>query len=572
MQKQYRLRKRSHEDLIADLLNARGVEEEAQERFLKPDFERDSHDPFLLPDMEKAVERVLRAREQKEIVVVWSDYDADGLPAGVMLTQFLRDIGLHIIHHIPHRNNDGFGLNKKGIEDLSKQGVTLMITADCGTTDAEQIAFANEKGIDTIVTDHHVVPASAEKTLSSAAGQQGDASESVFSAPFALINPKRSDSSYPFDGLCGAGVAWKLVQGILKKNRPEGYADGREKWFLDLVGIATLSDMVPLVDENRMLAHFGLTVMRRARRPGLSALLKLLKIKPATLTEDDVGFMISPRINAASRMGNPLTAARLLAAEGEEAVELARELQALNDERKGVVAATVKEANKRLAEQAVPSSVIVMGSPKWRPGILGLVASSLVETHQKPVFLWGREGGEELKGSCRSDGVANVVDCMRLAHAEDLFVDFGGHHGSGGFSLTQERVHELHTRLEQAYESLRSEISAAVEVQIDRELELAELPHALKGIQQLAPFGVGHTKPLFILPGVTISNIKLFGKTQNHLGLSLTKDTARTEGIAFFSTPESFGKPIVKDMKADIVGHVELDWRGQPRIRIVDIL
>ncbi|MBY0473254.1 DHH family phosphoesterase [Patescibacteria group bacterium] len=577
MQKQYRLRKRSHEDLILDLLNARGVEQEAQERFLQPDFERDSHDPFLLPDMEKAVERILRAKKDGETVVVWSDYDADGLPAGVMLTQFLRDIGLNVIHHIPHRNNEGFGLNKKGIEELSKQGVKVMITADCGTTDAEQIAFANELGIDTIVTDHHMVPASAEKTLSSAAGQQGDASESVFSAPLALINPKRLDSAYPFDGLCGAGVAWKLVQGILKKNRPEGYADGREKWFLDLVGIATLSDMVPLVDENRMLAHFGLTVMRRARRPGLSALLKLLKIKPQTLTEDDVGFMISPRINAASRMGNPLTAARLLAAEGEEAASLARELQALNDERKTVVATTVKEANKRLAE-ATPSSVIVMGSPNWRPGILGLVASSLVETHQKPVFLWGREEGLPresegfLRGSCRSDGVANVVDCMRLAHEEDLFVDFGGHHGAGGFSLTQERVHELHTRLEQAYESLRSEISAAVEVQIDRELDLAELPHALKGVQKLAPFGVGNTKPLFILPNVTISNIKLFGKTQNHLGLTLVKNTARTEAIAFFSTPESFKKPIAKDMKADIVGHVELDWRGQPRVRIVDIL
>jgi single-stranded-DNA-specific exonuclease len=553
MQKQYRLRKRSHEELKTDLLHARGIEkEEAQERFLTPDFERDSHDPFLLPDMEKAVERILRARQQGEMVAVWSDYDADGLPAGVMLTQFLRDIGLSVIHHIPHRNNDGFGLNKKGIEDLSKQGVKVMITADCGTTDAEQIAFANELGIDTIVTDHHVAPPELPPA-------------------FAVINPKRLDSAYPFDGLCGAGVAWKLVQGILKKNRPEGYTDGREKWFLDLVGIATLSDMVPLVDENRMLAHFGLTVMRRARRPGLSALLKLLKIKPATLTEDDVGFMISPRINAASRMGNPLTAARLLAAGGEEADVLARELQALNDERKGVVAATVKEANKRLSEMT-PSTVIVLGNPNWRPGILGLVASSLVETHQKPVFLWGREGGEELKGSCRSDGVANVVDCMRLAHAEDLFVDFGGHHGAGGFSLTQERVHELHSRLEQAYESLRSEISAAVEVQIDRELELAELPHALKAIQKLAPFGVGNTKPLFIIPNVTVANVKLFGKTQNHLGLTLVKNTARAEGIAFFSTPESFQKPINKDMKADIVGHVELDWRGQPRLRIVDIL
>ncbi len=554
MQKQYRVRERAHEDLIPDLLHARGVTEEGfKDRFLAPDFERDSHDPFLLSDMDKAVERILLARERGEIVVVWSDYDADGLPAGVMLTQFLRDIGLNVIHHIPHRNNDGFGLNKKGIENLSNQGAKVMITADCGTTDLEQIAFANEKGIDTIVTDHHVAPPQLPAAL-------------------AVINPKRLDSKYPFDGLCGAGVAWKLVQAILVKNRPESYAEGREKWFLDLVGIATLSDMVPLVGENRMLAYFGLTVMRRARRPGLRALLQLLKIKPATITEDDVGFMISPRINAASRMGNPLTAARLLAAEGEEAMGLARELQALNDERKGVVAATVKEANKRLAEQSTPSPIIVLGSPNWRPGILGLVASSLVETHQKPVFLWGREGGEELKGSCRSDGVANVVDCMRLAHAEDLFVDFGGHHGAGGFSLLQEHAHELHTRLERAYESLRSEVSSAVEIVIDRTLELAELPHALKQIQKLAPFGVGNTKPLFLLPNVTVSNIKLFGKTQNHLGLTLVKDMARTEAIAFFSTPDSFQKPIVKDMKADIVGHVELDWRGQPRLRIVDVL
>lgn len=164
---------------------------------------------------------------------------------------------------------------------------------------------------------------------------------------------------------------------------------------------------------------------------------------------------------------------------------------------------------------------------------------------------------------------------MRLAHgaeSEDLFVDFGGHHGAGGFSLTQERVHELHARLEQAYESLRSEASATLEVQIDRELGLAELPHALRQLQRLAPFGVGNTKPLFVIPSVQIANVRTFGKTQNHLGLTLTKDAVRAEAIAFFSTPESFKKPITKGMRADVVGHVELDWRGAPRLRIVDIL
>ena len=553
--KSYRVREKAHEDVLDDLLAARGVLPEDKELFLSPDFGRDSHDPFLLPDMKKAVERLWLAKEKGEKVVVWSDYDADGLPAGVMLTQFLRDVGFNVVHHIPHRNNDGFGLNEAGIDMLAQQGVTVMITADCGTTDVEQMAFAKTKGIDTIVTDHHIV-----STLETPA--------------FALINPHRPDNTYPFDGLCGAGVAWKLVQGMLKQKRASGqpfdYAQGKEKWLLDLVGIGTLSDMVPLVDENRMLALFGLTVMRRARRPGLKALLQLLKIKPITLTEDDGGFMISPRINAASRMGTPQTAARLLAAEeGEEANMLARELQALNDERKTLVATTTKEANKKLAEQN-PSPIIVLGNPNWRPGILGLVASALVETHQKPVFLWGREGGETLKGSCRSDGEVNIVACMQ--GASDVFADYGGHHGAGGFSLTQEHAHELHSKLETAYEALRSETAGHVEVVVDRELDLAELPHALKQVQKLAPFGVGNTKPLFILPNVQVASIKTFGKTQNHLGLTLVKDTARAEAVAFFSGTESFQKPIVSGMRADIIGHVELDWRGGPRVRIVDIL
>lgn len=556
MAKKYRVRERAHEDLVDDLLFARGVGPDEREAFLMPDFERDSHDPFLLPDMEKAAERIILALKNNEKIAVWSDYDADGLPAGVMLTQFLRDIGLAVTHYIPHRHKEGYGLNKGGIDELVGKGVTLMITADCGTTDHDAILFAKQKGIDTIVTDHHIVQVLETPAL-------------------ALINPHRPDNTYPFDGLCGAGVAWKLIQGVLKKNeqlgKPFDYAQGREKWFLDLVGIGTLSDMVPLRGENRMLAHFGLKVMRRGRRPGLAALLQLLKIKPATLTEDDVGFMISPRINAASRMGTPETAARLLAAnEGPEAVLLARELQALNDERKALVANTVKEANKRLKEIGTESPMIVLGSPLWRPGILGLVASSLVESHHKPVFLWGREGGEELKGSCRSDGVTNVVEVMQ--RASDALEHFGGHFGAGGFSITQDKAHELHAKLENAYKTLSFGAGGEVEVLVDRHLELSEITHALKAVQQLAPFGIEHTKPLFMLQGLTMAAVRTFGKTKNHLGVTFSKNDTRVEGMAFFSTPESFQKSVVAGKKADIVGHVELDWRGSPRIRIVDIL
>lgn len=551
----YRLREKLHDDLIEDMLLVWGIGIENAGLFLEPDYAVQSHDPFLLPDMQKAVDRILVALKNNEKVSVWSDYDCDGIPGGVMLSDFLRTVGLEVRHYIPHRHKEGYGLNVEGIDELAAEGVTLVVTIDLGTTEGENVAYAKTKGIDIIITDHHIV----QKGM-----QLPDC--------VAIINPKRPDSAYPFDGLCGAGVAWKLVQAILVKNRPADFSEGQEKWYLDLVGIATLSDMVPLVGENRMLAHFGLKVLRRARRPGLAALLSLLRIKPATLTEDDIGFMIAPRINAASRMDNPAIAARMLAAtEKEEGAELARQLNRINDERKVVVATIVKEANKKLkASELLESPLIVMGNPSWRPGVLGLVASKLVETHGKTVFLWGREGGEVLRGSCRSDGNVNVVELMQ--GAGDVFDHFGGHHASGGFAVNEEKVHELVVRLREAYESAGNKEVAEAEIIVERSLDLAEVPFALKQLDKLAPFGVGNTKPLFMFPGVTIASGKVFGKTATHLELSFEKSGARVVGIAFFTTGENFTKKVEMGNKADIVGHIERDWRGGPRIRIVDVI
>ncbi len=556
----YKVRERLHENLLDHLLLSRGIATEDQANFLSPDFERDSHDPYLLPDMGVAVERIFAAQKNNEHVAVWSDYDADGVPGGVMLAEFLRVMGLRVTHYIPHRHAEGYGLNNEGLDELAQAGVSLVITVDLGTTEIAGVAHAQTKGIDVIVTDHHLEP-------------------DILPDAFALINPKLKTSKYPFDGLCGAGVAWKLVQAILVRlrarkniNDVEIMKEGQEKWLLDLVGIATLSDMVPLRGENRMLARNGLTVMRRGRRPGLAALLKLLRIAPAGLTEDDITFMISPRINAASRMDSPQVAASLLGATGaEEAADFAAKLNHINDERKGLVASTVKEVNKRIAEMQLDASpLIVMGNPKWRPGILGLVASKLVEAHGKTVFLWGREGGEVIRGSCRAAPGVNIVEVMGAAG--DALEHFGGHAASGGFELALERAHELPARLEAAYLAVSATKSPVVETLLDRELDLAELAHAQKDLQKLAPFGVGNTKPLFIFPGVSVGQVRSFGKTQNHLGLSLSRGTARTEGIAFFSTPDSFNKKITQGDRADIVGHVEADWRGAPRIRVVDVL
>jgi single-stranded-DNA-specific exonuclease len=566
--KTYRLREQQHEDLLEDMLLARGVEGgEAAAQFLEPNFERDSHDPFLLPDMEVAVDRILAAVKRNESVAVWSDYDCDGIPGGVLLSEFLRGIGLAVHHYIPHRHAEGYGMNEKGIEELAEAGIKLIITVDLGTTEHEPIAFANKKAIDVIVTDHHLVSKAEE-----------------LPPALAVINPKRPDSRYPFDGLCGAGVAWKLVQAMLVRNR-FGIGEGQEKWLLDLAGLGTLSDMVPLVGENRMIASCGLIVMRRARRPGLAALLAALKIAPATLSEDDVGFMVAPRINAASRMDSPDIAARLLTTNSMvEARELAARLNTINDARKGLVAGISREVNKRLESLGVESPLIVMGNPSWRPGVLGLVANTLMQAHGGPVFLWGRDGSEPsteenglLRGSCRSNGSVSVVDLMAAAGKGNFFDHFGGHRASGGFSLTQEKAHELPARLARAYEALYAGNSLVEEVMLDRQLDVAEVPHAHRALQKLAPFGIGNTKPLFIFPNTSIASVRTFGKNKDHLELQFATsvqdpNSQRIPGVAFFSNPNSFQKKVGHGVRADIIGHVETDWRGGPRIRIVDVL
>ncbi|MDE2071207.1 MAG: single-stranded-DNA-specific exonuclease RecJ [Patescibacteria group bacterium] len=549
--KSYTLRAREHENLLDDLLAARGVDFVERDAFLNPDFVQGSADPYLLPDMERAVERILAAKKNNEKVAVWSDYDVDGTSGGVMLVQFLRALPLDVAHYIPHRHEEGYGLNAEGLSELARAGVTLVVTVDLGSSDVGPVAHAKSLGTEVIVTDHHEVPVPGP-------------------VAYALVNPKHAGSQYPFMGLCGAGVAWKLVQAILQKERPASWGQEEEKWLLDLVGLATLSDRVPLRGENRMLAHFGLRVLRRARRPGLAALLDLLRIRPHTLTEDDVGFMLAPRINAASRMDSPHSAAKLLmSADPLEAKQLAQELDTLNHARKGIVAATVKEAKRRLA-QSVESPVIVLGNPAWRPGVLGLVAGALCEAERKPVFVWGREGGSVIRGSCRSDGSVSVVELMQGAHA--LFGEYGGHHASGGFSLPEENIHTLGDALRGAYERTRAQAHEPQPTVIDRELPLGELGAALPVLAQLAPFGEGHQKPLFVLPNISLGRVRTFGKQQNHLDVELIHGTTRAAGVAFFSTPESFTKKADVGGRADIVGHVERDWRGQPRVRIVDIL
>lgn len=539
-------------ELFETLLKQREITPEEKEDFLNPDYEK-LCDPLELPDMERARDRLIEAIKNNEHIVVFSDYDCDGLPGAVVLSDFFARTGYdNISFYIPHRHDEGFGLNRAAIEEIAARGAKLMITIDCGIADTEEVALANENGIDVIITDHHKP-------------------NPVLPAAYAIVNQNRVDSKYPFKGLCGAAVAFKLVQAVVLRET-FGVKPGMEKWSLDMVAVATLSDMVPLVGENRILARFGLDVLRKSPRPGLAALFKKMNLDQRTVSEDDVTFMITPRINAASRMGMPEDAFKLLKTKDhEEAERLALHLEKINNERKGVVASIVKEAKSKIASRQEISGVIVVGNPEWRPALLGLVANSLVEEYERPAFVWGRSGDGTLKGSCRS---YNDYDLFALMSAtRDAFIEFGGHTGAGGFSVTLENLTTLEEKLSQALSHLEvglpSKEFSALHVNLN---DIGENLWNL--VSQFAPFGMGNEKPVFKIPKAEIKSVKKFGKEGNHLEVTFNGGDKEVRAISFFSSPVSYSILLTPGARISLLANLEKSFfRSRPelRLRIVNI-
>ena len=549
-------------ELQALLLKNRGISEVDFDIFLNPSYETGIHDPYLMKDMEKSVERILQAIENKEKIGIFSDYDADGVPGAVMMKDFFDRIGYtNVFYYIPDRHLEGFGLKDDSVSKCAEEGVKLLITLDCGITDVEEVELAKTLGMEVIITDHHL----PGERLPDA---------------FAILDPKQDGDIYPEKMLCGTGVAFKLIQAILAKDR-FGLPEGQEKWFLDMVGIATLSDMVPLLGENRVLGAYGLMVLRKSKRPGLRALLKKAGVEQKTISEEDVGFMISPRINAASRMGHALDAFYMLSSTDEkEAETYAEKIHDLNNERKSIVARMVKEMKATLVnriEREKEKGVIVLGHPDWRPSLLGLAANSLVEEHGLPVFLWGREDGEVIKGSCRSNGVVNIVEVMR-AVKDNVFIDFGGHSMSGGFSVSQEKIHLLEDALAGAHKEVvvTSTGEAKKLYTIDTTLSLREVNEkTFKLLEALSPFGEANPKPVFLFKDVTVRSAMQFGKEKNHLKIVVAQDGKFVEAISFFADANSFKKEVVEGEQINLVASIDKSYfRGRPelRLRIVDVI
>jgi len=562
-------------ELLRELLLKRGIKTEAEaDIFLNPSYERDLHDPFLMRDMEKACVRIKKAIDENEKIIVYADYDADGIPGAVILHDFFEKLGFKNYEvYIPGRNSEGYGLNIEAIEGFREQSVNLIITIDLGITAVEEVALANSYGIDVIVTDHHIPHAELPQA-------------------FAILNPKVDE--YPEKMLCGAGVAFKLVQGFVSGRWTSGEdlaprgrtsrepevrplpATGWEKWLLDMAGLATLSDMVPLLGENRAIAYFGLTVLRKSPRPGLQKLLMKMNIDQRYLTEDDIGFMVTPRLNAASRMDNPMRAYELLSTtDTKEAGVLADHLTKINDERKHIVLSIMKEV-KHSFEKREMRDVVVVGNPKWKVGVLGLVAGKIMDEYERPVFVWGKDENDVIKGSCRSPGSVSVVELM--TETSEYFLDFGGHEMAGGFTVHSEKIHFLEEALADNFHKVKRP-AGEEGVQFDLKLDLNMVNKKnWQEISKMAPFGLGNEKPIFLFEQVKVAKAKSFGKNNSgeHLSLTVSNSEGKeVEAIAFFSSPDSFEGDISEGAYVNLYATFDLSrFRGREelRLRIIDIL
>lgn len=558
----------AHPSFLRTLLYNRGIKKAKEaERYLNPSYENDLYDPFLILGMDKAVKRILSAIEKNEKTVIFADYDADGVPGAVILWSFFREVGYTNFEvYIPDRNTESYGLSVFAIEKFSED-VKLIITIDCGITSVDEVKLAKKRGIDVVITDHHLVQEKAPAAL-------------------AIVDNKQTKDDYPFKMLCGAAVAFKLVQALMKKTDHQ-FKEGWDKWLLDLVAISTVSDMVAMEDENRILTHFGLKVLRRTKRLGLQALFKAMKVSQQYVSEDDIGFMLAPRLNSASRMDHANQSFYLLTTDNQvEADRLAKFLEGKNKERKEMVDMMYSSANKVFAQYETVPDVMVYGEDSFGTGGLGLASNRLKDKYGKVVFLWAAGVGDEVKGSCRSDGRVNMVELMEAAGGKDLFIDFGGHAMAAGFSLPKEKVSLLEPSLNAAYKKI-GKIEFVEEIMIDREITLNDVCwENYYAVEKMSPFGMGNLKPVFLLNGVTIAAAKAFGNGGIHLELKFTKpDGSLIPAIGFFTcTPaEKFdavdghiynGVSLEAGQKIDVLVNFEKStFKNYPelRLRIVDL-
>lgn len=507
----------SQPKLLAKLILQRGLTDlDEIKTFLHPSFD-DLHDPFLMKGMSKAVELILQAMEQGQRIVVHGDYDVDGVSSVCVLYEFLRDIGAQVSYFIPRREIEGYGLNIETVRRLQHEGAQLLITTDCGISNVDEIRLARSLGLKTIVVDHHTIP-------------------EVLPPADAILNPLQRDCAFPFKKLAAVGVTFKLVMALCSTLRDKGIfrfvPEPDLKNYLDLVALGTVADVVPLVDENRIFTRVGLEVLSKRRRAGISALFERANVEIKRATTQTISFQLAPRINAAGRMGDAALGVELLTTRSyARAVELANTLEELNRERqvssRDIFRAALIQAEEQVAKQ---HPILVLAGEGWNRGVLGIVASQLMERFHRPAILIGVEDGVG-KGSARSIEGINLI--AALSQVESILQTYGGHTVAAGLALNAEHIGTLQERLpEIVSELLQNSPISPPQLQIDALVDLDELDESLlTALTELAPFGMGNPEPVFMSRPQRASKIQVIGK--RHLRARFYSGNQLVEGFGY---------------------------------------
>lgn len=533
--------------VLVQLLANRGiVEPEAVTSFLSAPWDAPISDPWRLPDMRNAVTRILKALDGGEEIVVYGDYDADGICAATVMAQTLSALGGRGRGRIkiPRRSQEGYGLNCKDLESLAQAGCTLVITVDCGIRSLREVDYAqDELGMDVVVTDHH-----------------GPSAE--LPAAVAVVNPKRKESEAPFRDFSGVGLAFKLAQ-ALAESRP---SDFRPEHLLDLVALGTVADLVPLVGENRTLVQRGLELLNNARRPGLRVLMKEAGVRAGEVDASTIGYVLGPRLNAAGRIADASWSVRLLMSEGEDARVWAHRLEEVNRQRQQITKDAVERARTEIRDAVEKDRLVFIAGEDYPAGVAGLVASRLVEEFQRPAVVAER-GPQTTRGSARS--IPGFHFTRALDECGELMVKHGGHAMAAGFTVANENLESLELRLKEIARTRVRDEDMVPMLSIDAEIELSdivkdEIPQVLKLLQ---PFGESNSEPIFASRGVVVRDARPVGRDETHLKLVVSSEDILWDAIAFRQASRLDELNI--GQQVDVAYNVSQNrWNGQDRLQL----
>lgn len=533
--------------IVGRLLAQRGIETfEAAKKFFRPSLE-DLHDPFLMADMTEAVHRILNAIKNRESILVFGDYDVDGTTSVALMYSYLKSLGAQVDTYIPDRYNEGYGISYQGIDYAITQGIHLIIALDCGIKSIEHIQYAKEKGVDFIICDHHL---------------PGE----IIPDAVAVLDPKRVDCLYPYKELCGCGVGFKLIQAL---NTIQGLSFASIEHYLDLVATAIAADVVPITGENRVLAYYGLKVINESPRPGIKALMKLYDL--ATYTMTDIVFKLAPKINAAGRIEHGNFTVDLLTEATEEGANMTVEkIVNINEERKSLDQGITEEALKQIIDQKlINSKSTVVYSPSWHKGVIGIVASRLIDTYYRPTIVF-TDSGDYLAASARS--VKNFDIYQALEKCSEHLIQFGGHMYAAGLTIKKENLEAFRQKFEEVVSNTIQETDLIPEIEIDAKIQFSEITDKfLRVLKQFEPFGPGNPSPSFLTKEVFDTGYaKLAGARGEHLKVSFKQ--RRNPGYKFSAIGFNLGAQYenVKDKQhVDIIYSIEENnWRNKTTIQL----